>query len=148
MSLPHDSGLYRDTIQKFLGIYRYLRRYSRQMQQEGISGRKISTLRYLLEAGPLTIGQVAEYLCVSDSSASELIGALKCKDLVSRRRSERDNRVVLVEITPQGRQLIETMPLAGFPLLRQALQSLPEDRLQRINQAMNDMHTLLEIDHE
>ena len=68
-----DETLYRETIQQFLALYRYLRRYGRQMQQEGISGRKISTLRYLIEAGPLTIGQLSAYLCISDSSGETVM---------------------------------------------------------------------------
>ena len=148
MSLPQDRGLYRDTIQKFLGVYRYVRQYGRQMQQEGISGRKISTLRYLADAGPLTVGQLGDYLCIGDSSTSELIGWLKHKGLASRRRSEQDNRVVLVEITPAGRNLIEATPLGGIPLLREAIRGLSPERLVTINQAMGDILDLLEISDE
>ena len=148
MSVPYDNGLYRDTIQKFLSVYRYIRGYGRQMQQEGISGRKISTLRYLMEAGPLMVGQLGDYLCISDSSTSELIAWLKRRGLVSRRRSERDNRVVMVEITPSGQELAESTPLGGIPLLREAIKGLPPERLTTINQAMSDILDLLEIRYE
>jgi DNA-binding MarR family transcriptional regulator len=146
---PTGQGqLYRETIQKFLTLYRYLRKYSRQMQQEGLSGRKVSTLRYLVEAGPLTIGQLGDYLNISDSSTSELVASLKEKRLLSRRRCEEDNRVVYVEATPQGHEIVAQTPLGGFPLLREALKTLPEERLSTIHQAMTDMLHLLEIDDE
>lgn len=148
MSLPPDHSLYTDTIQKFLRVYRYLRSYSRQMQMEGLSGRKISALRYLMDGGPRTMGQISDYMNISDSSASELIADLKGKGLVSRRRSEEDNRVVLVEATAAGRSIAEQTPLGGVPLLREVFKTLSDERLERINHAMTDIMSLLEIDHE
>ena len=62
MSEMSREALYTETINKFLTMYRYLRHYGRQMQQEGISGRKITALRHLLQSGPLTIGQIRDYL--------------------------------------------------------------------------------------
>lgn len=139
-----NDRLYRKTIQEFLAFYRYLRSYGRQMQEEGISGRKISTLRYLADAGPLTVGQLSEYLCINDSSTSTLIADLQKKGLVTRTRSLQDNRVVWVEITDQGRQLIARTPLGGIPLLREALKTLPPDRLAQVHEALETMNELLE----
>jgi len=136
--------LYRQTIQEFLSFYRYLRHYSRQMHQEGISGRKLSTLRYLAEAGPLTVGQLGDYLCINDSSTSTLIADLKQRGYVTRTRSPEDNRVVLVEITGEGRELLARTALGGVPLLREALKTLPPDRLSLIHEALETMNTLLE----
>jgi len=139
-----DDGLYRDTIQEFLGLYRYLRRYGRQMQQEGISGRKMSTLRYLAEVGPLTVGQLGDYLCIGDSSTSTTLAGLQKKGYITRTRSTTDNRVVWVEITDQGRALIARTPLGGVPLLRETLKTLPPDRLALVHQALQTMNELLE----
>jgi len=136
--------LYRQTIQEFLSLYRYLRHYGREMHQEGISGRKISTLRYLAEAGPLTVGQLGDYLCINDSSTSTTIADLKGRGYVTRTRSPEDNRVVLVEITDQGRELLARTALGGVPLLREALKTLPPDRLSLIHEALETMNRLLE----
>ena len=139
-----NGGLYRETIQELLSFYRYLRRYGRQMQQEGISGRKISTLRYLVDAGPLPVGQLGDYLCISDSSTSTTIADLKKRGYVTRTRSPDDNRVVMVAVTDQGRELVARTPLGGIPLLREALKTLPPDRLTPIHEALKAMNELLE----
>jgi DNA-binding MarR family transcriptional regulator len=139
-----DERLYRETIQEFLALYRYLRRYGRQMHQEGISGRKVSTLRYLVEAGALTVGQLSDYLSINDSSASTTIADLKKRGYVTRTRSPEDNRVVLVEITDLGRELIAHTPLGGIPLLREALKTLPPDRMALVHEALETMNELLE----
>ena len=139
-----NGGLYRETIQEFLSFYRYLRRYGRQMQQEGISGRKISTLRYLVEAGPLTVGQLSDYLSISDSSTSTTIADLKKRGYVTRTRSPDDNRVVMVAVTDAGRELAARTPLGGIPLLREELKTLPPDRLAQVHEALETMNELLE----
>ena len=136
---------YRETIQQFLHLYRYLRGYGRRLQQEGISGRKISMLRYLIEAGPLTVGQLSDYLCIGDSSTSSLISWLEDRGYVTRTRSRADNRVVLVDITPSGRESVQRTPLGGIPLLREALRALPAERLAVVHEAMATLNEILEI---
>ncbi len=140
-----NETLYAETIYQFLKVYRYLRRYARQMHEEGVSGRKISALRYLIEAGPLTIGQLSAYMCISDSSTSELVAKLKDSGYVTRTRSPADNRVVLVDVTPLGRGLVQRVPLGGIPLLRETLKGLSPEQLEPIHKAMATMSHLLEI---
>jgi DNA-binding MarR family transcriptional regulator len=142
-----DKVLYTETIHRFLTVYRYLRRYSRQMQDEGISGRKIAALRYLLEAGPCTVGQLGHYLYISDSSTSQLIAHLEGAGYVTRVRSKEDNRVVIVSLTPAGGEIAQATQPGGVPLLRERLKTLPMERLARIHAAMTDMMGLLEIEN-
>ena len=141
----HEQERYTETIHLFLAVYRYLRTCSRRMDQDGISGRKMATLRYLREAEPLTVGQIRDYLYVSDSSASTTIARLEEKGYVRRTRSQADNRVVLVTLTPAGTAVAEREPLSGMPLLRERLKALPPERLNLIADAMGEVAHLLEI---
>lgn len=140
-----DQTLYLETMHAFLSVYRYLRRYSRQMHEEGLSGRQVSTLRYLLEAGPQTIGQLRSYLYLNDSTTSELVTNLEQAGHVTRSRSTTDNRVVLVTLTPAGREAAQRTPLQGIPLLREKLKALPPRRLARVRDALAEIQELLEI---
>ena len=135
-----------ETMHEFLALLRYLRNYGRQMRKEGLGGRRISALRYLLEAGPLTIGQLRDYLYISDSSTSEMIGRLQQAGYVTRTRSEEDNRVVIVALTPAGRAAAEEAPLGGIPLLRERLKTLPPERLSVVHRALTELTRLLEIE--
>jgi DNA-binding MarR family transcriptional regulator len=137
-----------EATRKFLTVYRYLRRSSRQMHQEGVSGRKLSALRYLHETGPHTVGEICDYLYVSDSGASELVARLEKMGFVTRTRSSTDNRVVIVDLTPAGRELAQEPPRGGVSLLRERLRALPEERLSVIDEALAELLTLLEIDYD
>jgi DNA-binding MarR family transcriptional regulator len=141
-------ALAQEATGKFLTLYRYLRQYSRQRHAEGISGRKISTLRYLAEAGPRTVGQLSTYLCIGDSSTSALIDRLEERGYATRTRSRADHRVVLVDLTPEGREMAARTPLGGIPRLREALRALPEERLAVVCEAMTTLVEILEMEDE
>lgn len=140
-----NEPLYVGTIHKLLTLLRYVRQCSRRMRREGLGGRKIAALRYLHEAGPLTIGQIRDYLYINDSSTSELVAHLESVGYVTRARSRKDNRVVIVTPTPAGRGFAEGAPLDGIPLLREKLKALPPERLSMIDEALADLLQLLEI---
>lgn len=135
-----------DVIQKYLVLHRYVRRYSRKTHSAGIRGRDLATLRYLLEAGPLTIGQLCDYLFISNSSTSELVSRMEDAGYVVRRRSKKDCRVVFVELTEMGRRIADETPLGGIPLMRERVKALPPINLERINSAFDDLIEIMEID--
>ena len=134
-----------EAIHKFLIINRYLRQYALQMTEHGVRPREFSVLRFLLESGPATVGQIQEYLYRSASVASTVIAQLEADGYVMRTRSPEDNRVVIVELTPAGREIAEKAPMGGIPLLRRRLVTLPPERLQIINQALDDIMALMEV---
>ncbi len=137
-----------ETVYRFLTLYRYLRRYSRQMQSEGLSGRKISALRYLHDEGACTIGQLASYLYISNSSTSGLVDRLQKTGYVTRTRSSADNRVVIVALTPEGTQIACRTELGGIPLLREKLLNLPPEKRTSIDAALTELLQILEIEDE
>ena len=133
-----------EVMHTYLTLHRRIRRYSRELCGGGLSGRKISALRYLLEAGPRTIGQIRDYLFIGDSSTSELVRSLKKDGYVTRNRSVEDDRVVIVNLTASGASVAKTAPLGGMPLLRERLKTLNSDELSSISVALNRMLGLLE----
>ena len=142
----NEDTLALEAIQKFIVLYRYLRRYSRNLQCQGVRGRELSTLRYLHEEGPLTIGQISDYMFISASSTSELISRMEEAGYVMRRRSTVDSRVVFVELTPEGLQLADEMPTGGIPLLRERIKTLPHDELVLVDEAFSKLIGVMEID--
>ncbi|MBV7338635.1 MarR family winged helix-turn-helix transcriptional regulator [Chloroflexi bacterium TSY] len=144
---PTDS-LAQEAIHKFLKINRYLRIYSRQMDKQGVRPRQLAVLRFLLEAGEVTVGQVQAYLYCSPSTTSAIIAKLEESGYVTRSRSAEDNRVVVVNLTAEGRAIAEDMPLGGIPLLRSKIGDLSATRLETINSALSDLMELMEIQED
>lgn len=131
----------------FLSLLHNTRRHSRRMIDErGVKPRDFSVLRYLRDNGPATVGKVQGFIHKSPSTTSVLIAELEDKGLVTRTRSREDNRVVIVELTPTGREVADNTPLGGLPLLRRRLMALPDDHLVEIQAILEEIIRLMEVD--
>ena len=142
----YESGLARQTLDTFLKLYHHFRTTNRQISEHGVHPRMFSVLRFIHEQGAVTVGDVQEYLYRSPSTASTFISKLEDRGLVTRTRSLEDNRVVIVELTGEGRRIATETPLQGIPLLRRKLSGLSRERLERINDALGDILDLMEVD--
>jgi DNA-binding MarR family transcriptional regulator len=141
-----DEPLSEQVFHQFLSLLHYTRRHARQLIDErGIKPRDFSVLWCLRDSGLATVGQVQAFIHKSPSTTSALIAELEEKGLVSRTRSQEDNRVVIVELTPAGREMAENTPLGGLPLLRRQLGSLPVERLVEMESVLNEIMKLMEV---
>jgi DNA-binding MarR family transcriptional regulator len=134
-----------EVFHRFLILYRYLRQQARQMNSRGIKPPQFAILRFLLESGSATVGEVQAYIYRSASTTSTMIAQLEEVGYVTRTRSQEDNRVVIVELTSTGRDTAQNMPITGLPLLRRRLKTLPQERLLLINEALAEIMQLMEV---
>ncbi len=144
MTTPTDA-LSGQAFHKFLTLVHITRQYARQMTEQGVSPRDFAVLRFILDMGPSSVGDVQTYLYRSASTTSALVARLEEAGYVTRTRSAEDNRVVIVELTEAGREIALHTPFVGLPLLRRKLLTLPVERLQRLNEALTDLVTLMEV---
>jgi len=78
-------------------------------RREGVSVAQVRVLVHLNEYGPQTMGTLAEGLRITTPSATGLINPLVEMGYVVRERSERDRRVVTVDLSPHARVLAESI---------------------------------------
>lgn len=129
---------------QILALLRYSRQHGRQLIDErGIKPRDFSVLRHLSDSDSATVGQIQAFLHNSPSTTSTLIAQLEGKGYLTRRRSQEDNRVVIVELTPLGADIAENTPLGGLPLLRRRLGQLSEVRLAEIDAVLTEIMGLM-----
>jgi DNA-binding MarR family transcriptional regulator len=78
----------------------------------GLSGGEVTLPQYralviLATQGPQRVIALAERLDVNSSTASRMVDRLVRKKLVHRRRDESDRRAMTIDLTPEGRQLVD-----------------------------------------
>lgn len=79
----------------------------------------------------LTMGALAQALCLSTAATTHVVDRLVHLGLVSRRRSERDRRVVWVMPTTKGRETVEQVKRDVEAIFSRVLgQMPPEERLE------------------
>jgi MarR family transcriptional regulator, 2-MHQ and catechol-resistance regulon repressor len=86
------------------------KRLALELEREGVTAAGFSALVVLTTAGgSLELKTLRRRLGWSKANATEVTGTLSAHGFVSRRRDSADRRVVVVELEPAGRELVERL---------------------------------------
>lgn len=96
----------------FAGLNRQLRR------DHGITGAQLAVLRIVAEQDGITLSALRRQLIMGPASLGQMVDRLARLDLVQLSPAPHDHRIRRVRLTPAGRTVIETAPLAGPVRLR------------------------------
>ncbi len=96
-------------------IEMYLRRIDYTIRIKGreiiadanITVPQFQALQILIHNERLTIGELSQKMALACSTITDLIDRMEKTELVERRKSALDKRVVLVEVLPKGHEILE-----------------------------------------
>jgi DNA-binding MarR family transcriptional regulator len=86
----------------------------------------------LAERGVITPGALAETMHVTPSTVTGLTDRLAKQRLILRREDPSDRRSVCVSLSEEGRQAISDLEAAGRAYLKEILEKLPAEHLERL----------------
>jgi DNA-binding MarR family transcriptional regulator len=121
---------------------RLIRLLMRSGQHE-LSRTEAGVLSTLTE-GPRRITELAATEALAQPTVTQLVDKLEGRGLVLRGRSGDDGRVVLVEISPLGREQLEELRAEIRANMREALAKLPDTELTELAHASETLGTLIE----
>jgi DNA-binding MarR family transcriptional regulator len=97
-------------------IVRAIDRHSRRLAQEfGLTGPQVVLLRELVRNGKMHVAELAENICLSHATVTDILNRLEKRGLIDRTRSLTDRRRIMVTATEQAKALIKQSP----PLLQE-----------------------------
>ena len=111
-------------------------------RREGFSRTAAATLTRLATSGPARLTELAAAEEVSQPSMSGLAARLVDQGLLHRGSDPQDARVVLLSLTPAGRELVAHRREARAQRLSAALAGLPADDVARIAAAVPALNRL------
>lgn len=124
-------------------------RLSRQLRSsdlpKGLTQERMSTLATIATAGSITVSALAELERVRPASMSRMISTLVADGLVRRDHNKNDRRTVLVSLTPRGRKEFEKARRFRLARLASALNSLPPEQLELLEDLAGALETLSEV---
>lgn len=94
-------------------------------QRQGLSAIQAQVLVQLARRGPMEVSALCRVLAMSASTISESVSALEARNLVHRQTDPRDHRKVLIQASPRGRRLGQSLTLWTDEIL-DALEGLSE----------------------
>ncbi|WP_297528163.1 MarR family winged helix-turn-helix transcriptional regulator [Thiohalobacter sp.] len=127
---PDDAADRVAVIERLRVVYRAMQAHSRWVERQcGVSAAQLWLLAALDRDGGMQVGALSRALSLHRSTTSNLLDKLERKGLVRRRRDGADQRVVRVELTPAGRDLVARAPGPTQGVIHDALGHLSAHEL-------------------
>lgn len=125
-------------------IFQVLTEQSRKIEHEtGLTGPQLWVVKILKESSTMKVSDLARRMYLHPATMVGLLDRLEAKGLLKRTRSEKDRRVVFIELTEQGRDLEINSPAVVQNLLIGGLENLTGQELKIISEGMEHVVALL-----
>jgi len=108
----------------------------------GLTYPQYLAMMVLWEQDGLTVGEISTRLLTDPGSLTPLLKRLEVEGLLSRTRSREDERVVIVELTEQGRALREQA--RGIPRCILGASGMTLERLQKLQAELQALRSNLQ----
>ncbi len=99
-------------------------------------------LGILVHLGPLPISEIGRHIHISKPNMTSLIDKLVEDSCVKRSRSNKDRRVVNVEITENGKKFLFEARKVVEGNIKENLSSLNEEELETLNESLQNIKKL------
>ncbi len=98
------------TLQQWNEIFigRSMRNFLAQSKETGISMAQFGALISIQRKGSCAVSHISQALGISNAATSQMLERLVQQDLISRAEDPHDRRAKQIEVTPKGRQILET----------------------------------------
>jgi MarR family 2-MHQ and catechol resistance regulon transcriptional repressor len=110
-----------------------LARVEPRLAGAGLTPTQFGVLEAILHKGPLSQRELSRKVLTSPGNMTDLIDKLEARGLVQRARQKLDRRAVQVELTPEGRKLVEPLFAAHAADIAAAMSGLNSDDLRQLS---------------
>jgi DNA-binding MarR family transcriptional regulator len=80
------------------------------VKQVGLTGPQLIFLKAVAKSEGMPVGEIAKAISLSQATVTGILERMVKRGLVSRQRSDRDKRQVLIRLTPAGEQILAQAP--------------------------------------
>jgi len=124
------------------------RQFGRIEKTCGISGSKLWLLQEITKSPGIGVSELARRLSIHLSTCSLMVAKLREKNLVTKSRSELDQRRVGLKATAAGMKVLLKSPGPAEGVLPVALQELSESELKKLHSSLNKLIRNLHLPDE
>jgi DNA-binding MarR family transcriptional regulator len=127
-------------------IFQVLKERSRSVENEtSLTGSQLWVVKILDETSPLKVSELARRMYLHPATMVGLTDRLEAKGLVQRSRSEKDRRIVYIDLTEKGRELVKNSPEVVQSLLVKGLEIHTEQKLKKIAGGLEELVKILGV---
>lgn len=121
--------------------------YSHQLSRQcHLTAPQIGCLRYLKKSGDSTPGKIAKSMHLSQATITGILDRLEARRLIIRSRSTSDRRKVIVALSSDGNNIVETVPSPLQERFARKLAALPEENQAVIDTILGQVVSMMEAE--
>lgn len=134
-----------EVLGKFRSIYGSAKSHFRKIEEQcGISGSQLWILKEIATHPNTGITQVSETLSIHQTTCSLLVEKLVKRKLITKERSEEDQRRVGLKVTDEGVVVLNQAPEPLEGILPSAVNAMDEQSLEALNHSLSKLISQLE----
>ena len=116
---------------------------SRLKEKTGLNASQLSCLLVLDSEGALPLSKLSKKVALSPSMITSIVDQLENKELVLRNRKSSDRRVILIELTEKGREIVKTAPPSFQEQFMSSLNYLAEGEKHSIHENLSRLLSII-----
>lgn len=130
------------------GIENYLRRIDYIIRVEGrkiinelnITIPQFTALQILIRNGDMTIGELSKKMALACSTITDLIDRMEKTDLVTRKKDDKDKRVVIIEVLPKGHEILEKVLEKRREFIKSKVADFELDEIESLKNGLEKLY--------
>jgi MarR family transcriptional regulator, organic hydroperoxide resistance regulator len=128
-------------------VFQILNKQSQRIKHKtSLTGPQLWAIGVIHEHGPINISSIAKRMHLHPTTILRIIDRLESRGLISRNRSKDDRRVIWVELTQDGKSLIQWVPEVTQGLLGGKLEQIKLDNLAEIDAGLTQLVKIFDVE--
>lgn len=129
-------------------VFQAINEYSKNAEKKtGLTGPQLWAIKLLANESPLKVSELARRMFLTPATVVGILDRLETKGLVTRTRSKEDRRVVDIDLTGVGKDLIAKAPEVAQVMLVKGLDDLTDEQFSNVEEGMKQMVRILGAEH-
>ena len=138
-----------DIVNNLRRVFQVLIEQSKNAEEKNwLTSSQLWAMKEIAAAGSLKGAELARRMFIHPATVVNLVDRLEERGLVARVRSRTDRRVVDIELTDEGANLVQNSPEVAQDVLVKGLGKLPEKNVYQISEGLKQLVEVLGVENE
>ncbi len=142
--MAKKSAMVFEIIDNIRRVFQVVDEQSKKVNREtGLTGTQLWAIKTIAKSSPVRVSNLARLMYLHPATIVGILNRLELQGLIKRLRTNDDRRVVNVELTNAGKELMAKAPQVAQGLLVAGLEELPLAKLQEIAAGLEELVHIL-----
>ncbi len=142
--MERKSGVITEIINDIRKVFQVIHEHSKKSKREtGLTGPQLWAIKLIGELSSVRVSDLAAKMYIQPATVVGILNRLELRGLIQRIRTNKDRRVVKIELTDAGNEILAKAPHVAQHLLVTRLEVLPLTKLKDISASLDELVHIL-----